>query len=506
MSQTLFSPLAIQPLYNASRQSQPETWHPEFDEALATLPSGEQRYWGIPFELSPADPQVGEGDGKADTQTPPPSLLLLGSVAGTASSATIPIPPDPQGRTPSHLVFLHLCGTPAAAAEQSTAQGMIPLSVSRLGQRLADYTLIYTDGTEQRQPIRCRFEVNGGRTIWGQRAFAARREQMDTPLNYRGSYERDAWGRAQTSVQSSHGAYWLYALPNPHPDRLLSAVRLDAATDTQNTHGADSVANAASSGDVVIAIAAVTAFFGTDHPLRHRRLQSFRVEVPAELARELQAPGLDSASIPTTIDLGVIARAYAVPAFDPDAWLAGEGVRGEAGGAAPVSPGQAARPPALTLDITASADATLRVGEHDVPLRAAYEQGAASSSGGAVRVELLTPQRTWMHVAVQDPTTGKPTPSRIHFRSPDGRYLPPYGYRQEVNANWFEDYGADLRHLGTQYAYVDGTFQMEMPVGDVYVEIFRGFEHQPLRQKLSIRPGQRALQLSPQRPLDWRSR
>ena len=92
----------------------------------------------------------------------------------------------------------------------------------------------------------------------------------------------------------------------------------------------------------------------------------------------------------------------------------------------------------------------------------------------------------------------------MHFRAPDGRYLPPYGHRHEVNENWFEDYGADLKLHGTEYAYVDGTFQTELPVGEVYAEVFKGFEFRPLRQKLTIQPGQRELTLRPERPLDWR--
>src|SRR5439155_14556981 len=132
----------------------------------------------------------------------------------------------------------------------------------------------------------------------------------------------------------------------------------------------------------------------------------------------------------------------------------------------------------LMLDITASPDARLQVAGHDIPLRDAYEGGEARSRDGGARIELLTPQKTWLHVSVQD-ERGKLTPSRIHFRAPDGRYLPPYGHRHEVNDESFEDHGADLTLHGTQYAYVDGTFQMEMPVGEVFVEVFKGFDYQP---------------------------
>ena len=63
------------------------------------------------------------------------------------------------------------------------------------------------------------------------------------------------------------------------------------------------------------------------------------------------------------------------------------------------------------------------------------------------------------------------SPVRIHFRSADGRYLPPYGHPYEINDNFFEDYGADCKLGSTQYAYIDGRCQVELPVGDVYVEV-----------------------------------
>jgi hypothetical protein len=73
-----------------------------------------------------------------------------------------------------------------------------------------------------------------------------------------------------------------------------------------------------------------------------------------------------------------------------------------------------------------------------------------------------------------------------------------------VNDNWFEDYGADLKLGSTQYAYVDGRFQIELPVGEVYVELAKGFEYQPLRRKLHIEPGQRELRLQIGRAMDLR--
>ena len=79
-------------------------------------------------------------------------------------------------------------------------------------------------------------------------------------------------------------------------------------------------------------------------------------------------------------------------------------------------------------------------------------------------------------------------PEPLPTRAPDGRYLPPYGHRHEINDNWFEDYGADVKLSGTQCAYVDGTFQAELPVGEVYVEAARGSPVQRLDHCRYSRP------------------
>src|SRR6185437_6401310 len=112
---------------------------------------------------------------------------------------------------------------------------------------------------------------------------------------------------------------------------------------------------------------------------------------------------------------------------------------------------------------------------------------------GGARVEVLERDKAWLHCKVLDASTGRPTPVRLAFRSREGRYIPPYGHRTEVNSAWLQDYGADIHMAGSSFAYVDGTFQIELPVGEVYVEILKGFEFEPVRQKLDVRADQREL-------------
>ena len=445
-------PINLTGSLNAGRTGAPGRWQPLLESALHELPAGEQRYWGVPFQLA------SEGDG--------PAWLLLDA------SRSVPLASDGDDRSPTYVVFVHTCGLP-----ESVGRSALPDPLVHAGEPVAEYVFAYADGSEHRQVIRWRFEINGGPATFGLRAFAARPNRMDGPLDFRGPYERNTWGRAQTSVEASHGRYWVYALPNPHPEKRITALRLEPAAGS----------------NAVVAIAAMTQFFGQDHPLRHRRLETLRVTLPEPLA-----DGLPEA----TIDLGVVARTYSIPAFDPDAWLGGTGISQPL--QAEVSSEALS---ALFLDVAASADATLTVGSRDVALRPLYESGGAASHDGKTRVEIVSPSRTWLHVTVEDGARAAgQTSARVHFRDRHGRYLPPYGFRHQVNDNWFEDYGADVKLHGTEYAYVDGRFQMEIPVGEVYVELFKGFEHRPLRQRLTIEPGQRELTLRAERPLDWRRR
>lgn len=465
----LNTPVDLQRHVNGGTQASAPHWHPAVAESLAGLPIEPMTCWGIPFTPAAAG---GEGED-------PPRWLLL----GRSHPDNVPID-LPAGTQASHVVFLHFCDDtydPAAGSQPEEYRGG---NLTQPGAQVANYVLAYADGSEERREIRVRFEINDSGTVRGQKAFAARPDGQDDYIDFRATHPGEAWGRAQMSASQGSGQYWVYALPNPRPEAELRGVRLEAA------------------GDAVVAIAGITLYHGQEHPLKRKRLESFRIT--------LAANGTAAEDVALAVDLGILARRYQVRPFDPAAWTGdplaeptgppSDPMGGPSGADSEPDPRQ------LIVDMTASADATLTVGNQDVPLRPAYEGGASQSTDGSVRVELLTPDKTWVHTVVRDAATGQPTPVRVHFRAPDGRYFPPYGHRHEVNEYWFQDYGNDLKIGDTEYAYVDGTFQGELPVGDVYVELSKGFEYRPIRQKVTIKPGQRELSLTLERPLDWRGR
>lgn len=206
------------------------------------------------------------------------------------------------------------------------------------------------------------------------------------------------------------------------------------------------------------------------------------------------------------VDLGIVARTFVLPDFDPQSWLAAPAV----GLGEQPQPRQAAR--YLYVQLAANPEATLILSDtktghrYEFSLARAAAGGEIEGSSAGVRAEILEREKCWLEGLVVDAATQRPTPVRLSFRSANGRYLPPYGHATEINPGWFQDYGADLRMGNDSFAYVDGTFQVELPVGEVYVELSKGFEYEAVRKKLKIEPGQRELKLAIPRLEDLRSR
>ena len=447
-----FRTIPISPFTNASL-SDAQYWQTKTARSASNLPTGSQVFWGIPFDFS----------------TTEKNLIVLSGKTSTA------IPLNHKG---SHLVFAHFCDERASTTVAGQSSDYLNPVVTAPGEHVADYILSFEDGSEHRQEIRRRFEINQVQTRM-QSGFTSRQHHGLTTIPFRGPYPDNGWGRWQTGVMVGEppssgrtpaqddresrsnpiGAWTIFAMEIPDLSKTIISVNIEPT------------------GATTIAIGAITVFEGKQHPLRHEPLETIAINADEKSADEIQ----------TAVDLGVIARQQDIANFNHKDWLENP-VKGWG-----ESLGTTDR--TTTIDIAASKSATLSVNGSDIDAGELLETGQASSQDGKVTTRVLTSQRTWVHGRIIDTSSGKPTPARIHFRSPDGRYFPPYGHTHEVNDNWFEDYGADLLLGDTQYAYVDGTFQGELPVGDVFVEVAKGFEFEPVRQKLRIKPGQRDLEI-----------
>ena len=254
----MFRELDLSSIYNMTRSSTTE-WQEHRAVAVGELQSGRQNFWGVTFDLGPVDNDL-------------PALIVAGSTDLTAG-ATVAV-----AGTATYLVFAHFCDSRAhTTVAGQTADYPVPV-VTAPGEHLADYVLVYTDGSTAGTPIRRRFEVNQVRARL-QSGFVCRHQEDLTPLSMHGPYPENMWGRFQMEVSVGPAitplsprddlnsrrnvpASWsIYALPNPHAEKEIAELRIEPT------------------GAASIGIGAVTLFLGTGHPLRYRPLETFAIKL-----------------------------------------------------------------------------------------------------------------------------------------------------------------------------------------------------------------------------------
>jgi hypothetical protein len=303
-----------------------------------------------------------------------------------------------------------------------------------------------------------------------------------------------AWGPAQTGVADfvptadDDARYWLHAIPL---EGIAELVELRLSPLGAGRPGSD------------VVVAALTLFDGTADPL---------VLAPR---RQVLVQGFDGGlgGLPV-VDLGIAIRSRPLdlPAahaarLGPLGWgtpvATGGGADDRVGDTVAGAPASLGSTPAAVLDVALAPDARLRFGDWEV--RAAdLDAGPSTSADGKVTIMPLAPADIRVECRLTAGETDEPAPARVRFWAADGRYLPPLGHREEVNPGIFEDSGAGLILGRDTYAYVTGTFQIDLPVGAVEVEVVKGFDHRPVRRTLDVVPSTRRLDLAIERSIDLR--
>jgi len=425
-------------------------------DGLLRTPAGKQNFRGIPFLLGPEGMQS-------------KSWVTLSSRKDSWVAETVEIPVNQKAGSICLAQFCDWDPNETPPPEEDVQE--------KVGQHLADVVVVCEDGRQETLPIRRRYEVNSPTVEWGHLSFTSLAHVPDAPRPLTDSLRNAmGWGDLQTGLMDNSfpsPAVWICVLPSPHPDQIIKTLRFKAASEDP------------------LVLCGLTLFQGQGNPLRYERLATYRITLPEPAGEEPNRWKVD-------VDLGVVARTWFPSRFEPESWLAasdaGLGARAEQ------VPGNRY----LFAELTASSAATLWLRDTKSGTAYAFDLGGAeagkeleprSSTPTPARVEILEREKVWLHGQVVDRATQRPTAVRLAFRSKGGRYIPPYGHRTEINDGWFQDYGADVRVMDASFAYLDGTFQVELPVGEVFVEMTKGFEYAPVRRRLQIQPGQRELKL-----------
>ena len=446
-----FLQISLEDHYNASSKER-SYWSKTTFEAINELPFKDEQYWGIPFNFSKKSENI---------------LILNQKI-----NVSIPI-----NNKCTFIVFSHFCDSQTNETKFGQSDDYLNPVTTNPGETIAEYSVEYSNGEIQNQKIRRRFEISQIRSRM-QSSFVSRQYQELRSLDFRGPYPDNSWGRWHTGVfvgdlpksvkinarddyhiRSKPPASWtIYALEIQNPNLSIKNITLKNFV------------------DIPIGVGAITLYNGSSHPLKHLPLQT--IELTKKNNQNLHD---------VKVDMGVIARKNVVNKFNTEKWVNSD-VKGW---------GEILdeKKQINTVDITANQDSTLNVDGSDIDMSDLYLLGETTSKDKKIFAKILYQDRTWVHGRIIDSESKQPIPARIHFRSKEGIYFPPYGHTHEVNDNWFEDYGADLLLGDTQYAYVDGLFQGELPTGEVYVEVSKGFEYTPIREKLIISPGQKKLDI-----------
>jgi hypothetical protein len=352
-----------------------------------------------------------------------------------------------------------------------------------VGETVATYIFRLADGSQHRVAIRERFEI-ADLPLWGQLPFLAWPDQKDGLLD-RWSGPWSAAGHRQTeAAQGWPRGYYLWRWPNPAPEIAIESFEIEPVGPR-------------------FLVAAVTLGLTDEEPFVRDGAVPLRIDLKdARLAATPLKAGRSSLNV--VVDRGVASYVYQLPERSPDEFLtdpfAGWG-EPQNGASSPAYAEVAAIP---------SATVAVKLGEETVD---SVRWGDVLANGAVatehVRVEILEDGRNWVETLVVDDATGAPVPCRIHFRSPDGVPYQPHGHHGHVNSNndtWHVDIGGDLRLGQISYAYIDGRCQGWLPRGEVLVDVARGFEYEPLRQRVAIESGQRRLELRLRRWINMNER
>jgi len=442
-------PVSLARQANWPRRVPAASWWQELARRVRKFKPGRQVAAGLPF-LFPV-----RRDGR---------VVLL---ARGGPEITVPV----EGRADYVCLVHEWAQLPETITWQQPREGLV----------VAEYGLCYADGSRHRQQIRARFEVG--------MAECRGPSWLTVPFSNWQTVAPDAvpvaegmpWGQAQYGLNFPRyqPAPLVYALPNPHPEKKLRALVLRGLDESP------------------ILIYGITLYAGAAHPFRSLPRRVYALNLPdGEPARVAAA----------RVDLGTVVRIQRTTGRRNGRWLRSPqvGINMPEDKAARFAPPQGED----LLELHGAPDATVKVQLAGGGKPLAFSLGEAfytgTSRSGGVELQVLGKRRQWMQVRVIDAATGRPTPARVHFSGARGEYLAPYGHHEQVNALWFEDYGADVVVYDRQFAYVHGEFSTDLPVGEVYVELFKGFEYAPVRTRVRIQPGQRTLELKIERWKDLR--
>lgn len=419
-------------------------------EAVKFAPSGACTAWGLPFEI---------GD-----------VILLDEKEFSF---------ELDDFTAQWLVFMHT--SDLRQIETSPGEFISPMrGEGNLGEHVANYLVRFADGSEERIPIRRRYQLGTFQRRWGENCFEAVSHQKPKPVPAAHEQLNPGWGWTQTRVDvadSNQWTNWLFAWKNPHPEKVIRGFGFQPV-----------------SGLVVLF--GVSAGNVGSTPLRWKSRQKAVLTLQN---KEGFKPELDERGCLAQIqlDMGQVISATHRLVYPNLAWSATYNNQ---------LPAYADNE--ILVEYTAHPEACFHLGDgKEIPIAEVLSKDAA----GTIRP--AAPQKHRVTLRVLDGESGKPVAVKLHLHGEDGEYLAPVDRHRIPNPAWFEDYSSDFVHNGQwdgsintphYCTYIPGDTQVDLPPGKVYLEISKGFEIRPIRKVIEVTPDQTEIVTTIEKVLPWR--
>lgn len=431
------------------------------DVRLTTF-AGECVYWGVPFDVGPV-------------------------VAAASEDVVLEFDPF-LAKT---LCFLHAVDDDSDPAEVGLSS--ILERQGHLGQHTADYVVGYDDGTELTIPIIRRNEIG---CIKYEACVASMPHRKSVPVLSNREEPSRSYGWHEMRAPKHRIDPWmnyLFGWVNPEPEKAIAAIRI-------MPHSG------------VVLLSGITAGEVASNPFRWRERRKCILTFPGDHPFD---PTLDEHGLVADIqlDLGQVISVRPRAEYSNDDW--------------PNSP--AFQVPDLSdveyiVEYTSHEDAAFTLADgRQVPVAETEGQGDVQTGAGAHIVPaagaksahaaagpqliVVPPAHRRVKLRVVDAESLRPIAAKLHIHGTAGEYLPPVHRHRIPNPGFFEDYGADHAHGGKHLgAYVDGTFEVRLPEGPVYVEASKGFEYRPARLELAVSRTKAVVEVPLEREINWRKR
>ena len=409
-------------------------------KALPQAPRGGCVAWGIPFEV-----------GRVVLLKDQPVVEKLDRVKA------------------EWLVFMHTTDTEPLKWND---QGFLsePAGEGRLGEHVADYVFTYDDGTELRYKIQRRHHIGMFRRRWGENCFQAVPHNHPIPTDP--DQENVAWGFSQQRAIPADLApwlNWLWAWQNPHPDKEIVSLRFEPKTGT-------------------LVLSAISAGRASSLPLRWQSRQKALLKLPPGTTFDYTLAKLGLLS-QIRLDMGQVISAQPRLQYPDRDWATTYNNK-----LPDVSKDE------VIIEYTAHPDARFHLtGGKVIPV----SEVVAGQGGGTLAP--IAPAAKRVKIRVLDKRSNKPVAVKLHVHGESDEYLAPVDRHRIPNGHWFEDYGPEFQHWARhRCTYIPGETVIEVPLGNIYLEVSKGFEIEPVRKVIKVGPDTSVIDVTLENVLHWR--